>query len=155
MSTRPTVMAINEARIINDLPSYPVFTGHHLSDRTYTPFTTRSPYGDAVIEYQENIRNYQRAYQANLEYSRRQGLRTAQEVPPAVHNTFLNKIKNFMKRFSRKRNRRNRVAPDPIFTMGAPPVFARYSPKGRKSRKKRKKTRRKSKKNKRKTIKKR
>ena len=136
MSTRPTVMAINEARIINDLPSYPVFTGHDLSDRTYTPFTTRSPYADAVIEYQENIRNYQRAYQENLEYSRREGLRTAQEVPPAVHNTFLNKIKNFMKRFTRKRNRRNRVAPDPIFTMGAPPVFARYSPKGRKSRKK-------------------
>ena len=27
-----------------------------------------------------------------------------------------------MKRFTRKRNRRNRVAPDPIFTMGAPPV---------------------------------
>ena len=51
-----------------------------------------------------------------------------------------------MKRFTRKRNRRNRVAPDPIFTMGAPPVFIRYSPKGRKSRKKRKKTRRKNKK---------
>jgi len=147
----PTVMAINKARIVNDLPKYPVFTGQYLSDERYTPFSDRSPYMDAVREYQENVRSYHRAYEYNLEQSRREGLRTAEEVPVAVHNTFLNKIKNWLKRF--RRNRRTRIAPDPIYTMGAAPIHRTYGPKGRKSRKKRKKTRRKKKKNKRKTIK--
>ena len=147
MSIRPTVMAINEADIISDLPNYPVFTGQYLSDTPYTPFTNRSEYGDAVLEYQENVRRYQRAYEYNLGQSRREGLRTAQEVSPAVHMTYLQMIKNWLKkRFTRRRNRRARIAPDPIYTMGPAPVFARYSPKGRKSRKKRKKTRRKNKK---------
>ena len=143
---RPTVMAINEANIISDLPSYPVFRGQDLSDRPYTPFTNRSAYGDAVLEYQENVRRYQRAYEYNLEQSRRQGLRTAQEVSPAVHMTYLQMIKNWLKKRFTRRNRTARIAPDPIYTMGPAPVFARYSPKGRKSRKKRKKTRRKNKK---------
>ena len=98
MSIRPTVMAINEADIISDLPSYPVFRGQYLSDRPYTPFTNRSAYGDAVLEYQENVRRYQRAYEYNLEQSRREGLRTAQEVSPAVHMTYLQMIKNWLKK---------------------------------------------------------
>ena len=100
MSIRPTVMAINEADIVSDLPSYPVFRGQYLSDTPYTPFTNRSEYGDAVLEYQENVRRYQRAYEYNLEQSRRQGLRTAQEVSPAVHMTYLQMIKNWLKKRS-------------------------------------------------------
>ena len=153
MSKLPTVMAINKARIVNDLPKYPVFTGQYLSDERYTPFSDRSPYMDAVREYQENVRSYHRAYEYNLEQSRREGLRTASEVSPAVHMTYLQMIKNWLKRITRRRREETRIAPDPIYTMGAAPIHRTYGPKGRKSRKKRKKTRRKKKKNKRKTIK--
>ena len=134
-------MAINKARIVNDLPTYPVFTGQYLSDERYTPFSDRSPYIDAVREYQENVRSYLRAYEYNLEQARRQGLRTAEEVPVAVHNTFLNKIKNWLKRF--RRNRRTRIAPDPLSLLTENSVVRTYGPTGRKSRKK--KTRKKKK----------
>ena len=139
-------MAVNKARIISDLPNKPVFTGQYLSDTPYTPFTNRSAYGDAVLEYQENVRQYLSAYEDNLEQSRREGLRTAPEVSPAVHMTYLQMIKSWLKRITRRRREETRIAPDPIYTMGAAPIHRTYGPKGRKSRKKRKKTRRKNKK---------
>jgi hypothetical protein len=132
MSKLPTVMAINNARIINDLPKEPVFKGQHLSHKRYTPYSDRSPYVDAVRQYHENVARYHRAYQNNLEQSRRQGLRTAQEVPRAVHNTFLNKIKNWLKKF----RIRNRITPDPLTMLTENSIYRTYGPNGRKSRKK-------------------
>jgi hypothetical protein len=155
MSKLPTVMAVNKARIISNLPNEPVFRGQYLSDTPYSPFTNRSAHGDAVLEYQENVTQYLRAYEANLEQSRREGLRTASEVSPAVHMTYLQMIKNWLKRITRRRREETRIAPDPIYTMGVAPIHRTYGPKGRKSRKKRKKTRRKKNKNKRKITKKR
>ena len=141
-------MATNHARIIWNLPEEPVFEGDDLSDRPYTPFVTNSPYSDAVAEYNRNAINYIEQYNRNRQIAEEEGLRTAEQVPSAIHNTFLHRIKIWFRNRIRRTRRNNRVAPVPILIR--PPVHRTYGPSGKKSRKrkrrKRKKTRRKNKK---------